>query len=368
MPGDPKECPMPVWESSRETGGYHAIFVGISCRSRRSGRCGRFVRRPRRWRHQAFPPFPRLRPTPHGAALMAPQAVIGAAPLSDNHAFEPSGRDDRESSKDRQRSVVPSGNGHNQETTNSEQLHRRCHVAFNIDAEGRLFQSFKIGETEHQSRGNERGNHRDSDGERKIAPPKEIKAKRCRAGVSHQFGRMNLVEEYPVIQGHQLSWNAHAPTASASISDQRFATNFAAASLTRAKSGPTSSLASLASGSGDQVSRCARHSEMLPAKMIKAQSVLAVFDALVENSLTIRSGPNRSSIIVSEMWTYFSFRAASAAPATANRLDDIRSALVRPGVASKAPETLMAADQLHLRPHRPRRLSGRQQERPSVRR
>jgi len=78
--------------------------------------------------------------------------------------------------------------------------------------------------------------------------------------------------------------------------------------------------------------------------MIKAQSVLAVFDALAENSLTIRSGPNRSSIIVSEMWTYFSFRAASAAPATANRLDDIRSALVRPGVASKAPARLMAAN------------------------
>jgi hypothetical protein len=44
------------------------------------------------------------------------------------------------------------------------------------------------------------------------------------------------------------------------------------------------------------------------------------------------------------MWTYFSFRAASAAPATANRLDDIRSALVRPGVASKAAARLMAAD------------------------
>jgi hypothetical protein len=194
-----------------------------------------------------------------------------------------------------------------------------------------------------------------------VAPP--IKAKHCRAGVSHQFGRMNLVEEYLVIQGHRLTWNAHAPAASASISDQRFATNFAAASLTRAKSEPTSSLASLASGSGDQVSRCARHSEMLPAKMIKAQSVLADFDALAKNSLTIRSGPNRSSIIVSETWTYFSFRAASAAPATANRLDDIRSALVRPVVASKAPARLMAAD--HRRPHRPRRLSGRG---PSVRR
>ena len=78
--------------------------------------------------------------------------------------------------------------------------------------------------------------------------------------------------------------------------------------------------------------------------MIKAQSVLADFDALAKNSLTICSGPNRSSIIVSETWTYFSFRAASAAPATANRLDDIRSALVRPGVASKAPARLMAAD------------------------
>jgi hypothetical protein len=32
---------------------------------------------------------------------------------------------------------------------------------------------------------------------------KEIKAKHCRAGVSHQFGRINLVEEYLVIQGHR---------------------------------------------------------------------------------------------------------------------------------------------------------------------
>ena len=112
--------------------------------------------------------------------------------LIDNCTFEPSGGDDAEPSKDRNRSVIPGGNGHNQETANSEQLHRRYHVPFNVYAEGRLFQSFKIGETEHQSRGDEWGNHRNYDGERKIAPPKKVKAKHGRAGVSQQFGRMNF--------------------------------------------------------------------------------------------------------------------------------------------------------------------------------
>ncbi|MGB6441607.1 MAG: hypothetical protein WBE89_20300, partial [Methyloceanibacter sp.] len=83
--------------------------------------------------------------------------------------------------------MFPSGNGHNQKTTHSQQLHCRGHVVFNIDAEGRLFQSFKIGETEYQSSGNERGDHPNYDGERKVAPPKEIKAKHCRSGVTHQF-------------------------------------------------------------------------------------------------------------------------------------------------------------------------------------
>ena len=126
---------------------------------------------------------------------LAPQAAIGAARLSDNHAFEPSGRDDRKSSKDRERTVVPSGNGHNQETTNSEQLHRRCHVALNIDAEGRLFQRFKIGETEHKPRGNERRNGCNDDGSRKIVLPQEIEAENSGANIGQKFGRMNLVEE-----------------------------------------------------------------------------------------------------------------------------------------------------------------------------
>jgi hypothetical protein len=218
------------------------------------------------------------------AALMAPQPVIGAARSSDNHAFEPAGRDDRESSKDRERSVVPSGNGHNQETTNSEQLHRRGHVAFNIDAEGRLFQSFKICKAEHQCRGNERGNHRNYDGERKIVPPKEIKAKHCRAGVSHQFGRMNLVEEYPVIQGHQLSWNACAPRASRSIALQFPLTKRVAASLTSPKASPIKPRANVASGTGVHDCGAARYREIDPQSTIMAASSLQDFDALDEKS------------------------------------------------------------------------------------
>ena len=54
-----------------------------------------------------------------------------------------------------------------------------------------MFQGFKIGETEHQSRGNERGNHRNSDGERKIALPKEIKLPRWRQSPDWQDGRVS---------------------------------------------------------------------------------------------------------------------------------------------------------------------------------
>jgi hypothetical protein len=60
-----------------------------------------------------------IRFSPVLPAVVAPQAVVGGARLSNNHAFEPSGRDNRQSSKDRERGVVPSGKGHNQETTNS---------------------------------------------------------------------------------------------------------------------------------------------------------------------------------------------------------------------------------------------------------
>jgi hypothetical protein len=50
--------------------------------------------------------------------------------------------------------------------------------------------------------GQRAGSRRNYDGEKKIALPKEIKAKHCSAGVSPQFGRMNFVEEYPIIQSH----------------------------------------------------------------------------------------------------------------------------------------------------------------------
>jgi hypothetical protein len=103
-------------------------------------------------------------------------------------------------------------------------------------------------------------------------------------------------------------------TASAWISSQCFATNFVAWSLTSSKSPPTRPRAIVASGSGDQISRCARYFEKLPQRMTKAQSILAVLQADNRNTLAIRSGPSCSSRIVSESRRYLSDFTASEAP------------------------------------------------------
>ena len=82
----------------------------------------------------------------------------------------------------------------------------------------------------------------------------------------------------PEASPHQLArspsarWNAYAPTAIASISDQRCLTKRVARSLISVKSLPTRGQHSEFSGSALQTSGAARHRLMLPQSRTKAAS------------------------------------------------------------------------------------------------
>jgi hypothetical protein len=106
-----------------------------------------------------------------------------------------------------------------------------------------------------------------------------------------------------------------ATPASASISRQCFATNFAAWSLISAKSPPTRVRAIVASRSGHHASGWPQFCATPPRRMTKAQSGLAVLQADNRNTAAIRSEPSCSSMIVSAKRTYFRDRAAIEAPA-----------------------------------------------------
>jgi hypothetical protein len=117
-------------------------------------------------------------------------------------------------------------------------------------------------------------------------------------------------------------------SASAPISGQRSATKCAASSVARAKLAlPMSERARDVSGSGLQPSDPAPYRAMLPTRTTKAESRFAIFDALAENSRTMRSGDSCSVAIRSAACEYPSERAATVAPATVKRDDGIASAI-----------------------------------------
>jgi len=130
---------------------------------------------------------------------------------------------------------------------------------------------------------------------------------------------------------------ASAPAASVSTSRQCFATNSAAWSLISAKSPPTRVRAIVASGFADHNCGVDLYFETLPARRMKAQSVLAVLQADNRNTVAIRSGPSCSSMIVSAKRTYFGDRAAIEAPAE-KVLESIDTAISRGGLDFKACE------------------------------
>jgi hypothetical protein len=148
---------------------------------------------------------------------------------------------------------------------------------------------------------------------------------------------MNLVEEYPVIQGHRLSWNAYAPSASRSIALQFPLTKRVAASLTSPKASPIKPRANVASGSGLHDCGAARYREIDPQSTIMAASFLQDFDALDEKSLTIRSAVSPSATIRSAARGYPIDFAASEAP-TQKKWDSVDTAISRRGLDGKIDE------------------------------
>jgi hypothetical protein len=137
--------------------------------------------------------------------------------------------------------------------------------------------------------------------------------RRCRLLLlnSDNFGRKGKAEALVFMSAHA----AAAPPASSSISDHHLATNFAAWSLTSAKSLPAKARQIVASGSADHKCGADLYFETLPAKRRKAQSALAVLQADNRNTVAMRSGPSCSSMIVSERRMYLSDFAATEAPA-----------------------------------------------------
>jgi hypothetical protein len=148
---------------------------------------------------------------------------------------------------------------------------------------------------------------------------------------------MNLVEEYPVIQGHRLSWNAYAPRASRSIALQFPLTKSVAASLTSPKASPIKPRANVASGSGLHDCGAARYREIDPQSTIMAASSLQDFDALDEKSLTIRSAVSPSARIRSAARAYPIDLATSEAP-TQKKWDSVDIAISRRGTDGKIDE------------------------------
>ena len=125
---------------------------------------------------------------------------------------------------------------------------------------------------------------------------------------------MNLVEEYPVLQGHRISWDTYA-----AISTHCWRTNLVAASDSSAKASPVKPRARLAKGSGRQICGEAWYSEIDPQRTIMAASWRHFFEALDEKSLMIRSAVSWSARIRSAARAYPIDRAASEAPAAKYR-------------------------------------------------
>ena len=145
------------------------------------------------------------------------------------------------------------------------------------------------------------------------------------------------MEEYPVIQGHRLSWNAYAPRANRSIALQFPLTKRVAASLTSPKASPIKPRANVASGSRLHDCGAARYREIDPQSTIMAASSLQDFDALDEKSLTIRSAVSPSARIRSAARAYPIDLVASEAP-TQKKRESIDIAISRRRTGGKLDE------------------------------